>query len=138
MAKLTKEYFKKTGLEMEDYGYGFRIWFGKNGFFQLYIPIITNEWGVEYEGELCVNNCEYTNVAKIFNVYQFECIYFGITGEFLFNKTLPTSDNQIRAYGLIQQISKLEFLEPSPYEPENDIRKKRIEDLKREYFLLKK
>ncbi len=49
---------------------------------------------------------------------------------------LPINDEQIRAYGLLQLISKAEITEPSPYEPENDIRKRNIAKWKKEYYAL--
>ena len=49
---------------------------------------------------------------------------------------LPINDAQIRAYGLLQLIAKAEMAEPSPYNPENDLRKRNIANWKQEYYLL--
>jgi len=49
---------------------------------------------------------------------------------------LPINDAQIRAYGLLQLIAKAEMSEPSPYSPENDIRKRNIASWKQEYYSL--
>ena len=49
---------------------------------------------------------------------------------------LPINDVQIRAYGLLQLIAKAEMAEPSPYNPENDIRKRNIANWKQEYYTL--
>lgn len=49
---------------------------------------------------------------------------------------LPINDRQIRAYGLLQLISKAEMAQPSPYDQENIIRKRNIEEWRREYYEL--
>lgn len=55
---------------------------------------------------------------------------------FNFSGMLPINDAQIRCYGLLQLIAKAEMAEPSPYNPENEIRKRNIAKWKQEYYTL--
>ena len=48
----------------------------------------------------------------------------------------PKTDSEIKAYGLLLKICRLENLGPSPYGPENEALKIVIEKLKAEYYQL--
>ncbi len=50
--------------------------------------------------------------------------------------SFPMGDKHIRAYGLLQKISKAEMSEDSAYTPENDLKNKNIEMWKEEYYEL--
>ena len=48
----------------------------------------------------------------------------------------PKTNEEINAYVVLQNIVKMLSMEKSSYEPENSLRQRNIEELKKEYFNL--
>lgn len=105
------------------------------------VALATNK-DMEYEGKLYgkVGN---TYLPLIETTFDFEALKEKVKELEAENTKLrasqritifPQTEDEIRAYALLEQISKVKILPPAPYGPENDIRKSNIKRWTEEYF----